>query len=100
MHLYPSQHHSGTPAPSPSPPHPPTHPPLHSAQTKIPDEQLRNQLDTSSSSAKLVLDVLKYDGRFQKAVMYACGNTGTPLVCSHFVLVRLLCLCLCQCLGV
>lgn len=37
-------------------------------------ERLRNQLATSRS-AKLVIDLLKFDSRIQKAVLYAVGNT-------------------------
>lgn len=48
--------------------------PLSSLKVKPIHERLRNQLATSKS-AKLIIDLLKFDSRIQKAVLYAVGNT-------------------------
>lgn len=48
--------------------------PLTTLKVKPIQERLRTQLATNKS-AKLVIDLLKFDSRIQKAVLYAVGNT-------------------------
>lgn len=49
--------------------------PLDTIKTKPLNEKLRNQLATKGSSSKLVVDVLEYEPRIKRAVLYCCGST-------------------------